>query len=159
MASYSNLSEEEALKKMQKYCAYQDRCHQEVRSKLLSLHVYGDELENVMMLLIQERFLDEERFAKSFARGKFRIKKWGKIRIVKELKRKAISDYCIKKGLAEIEDDDYHQTIRQLITKKKLVLKEKNEFIRNKKIATFLQNKGFESSIVWDIIKEEIKKK
>ncbi len=150
----SSMSEEEALKKMQKYCAYQDRCHQEVRTKLLSLKVYGQTLENVIMLLIQERFLDEERFAKSFARGKFRIKKWGKIRIKQELKKRGVSDYCIRKGLAEIEEEDYRQTIRTLIIKKKASVRNQNDFVRDKKIVTFLQNKGFETALILEIIKE-----
>lgn len=155
MDSYPDLTAEEALKKMQRYCAYQDRCHQEVRSKLLSLKVYGQDLENIMMLLIQERFLDEERFAKSYSRGKFRIKKWGRLRIARELKKRAISSYCIQKGMEEIEEDDYRETIRNLIIKKKLLLKGDDEFIKNKKIATFLQNRGFESPLIWEIIKEE----
>lgn len=155
MDTYSSLSEEEALKKIQRYCAYQDRCHQEVRSKLLSMKVYGQALENVMMLLIQERFLDEERFAKSYAGGKFRIKKWGRVRIKQELKKRAISDYCIKKGLEEIEEEEYLETVRLLVAKKKILLKESDEFKKNKKIATFLQNRGYEASIIWEVIKSQ----
>jgi len=95
----------EALVKLQHYCAYQDRCHQEVRSKLLSIKVYGDQLEQVMASLIADNYLNEERFARSFARGKYRIKKWGHNRIRQELKMKNISDYCIRKAMKEVVEE------------------------------------------------------
>ena len=111
------LTEEEALSKLMKYCAYQDRCHQEVRTKLIQLEVYGDKLEQVMSRLIEEDFLNEERFARSFARGKFRIKKWGKNKITQALKRKNISPYCIRKAMTEIGDQEYEKTLNDLLVK------------------------------------------
>lgn len=105
--------------KAQRYCAYQDRCHQEVRYRLIQWGVYGDDLENILIDLIQERFLDEERYARSFARGKFRMKQWGRQRIVRELKKRDISEYCIRAGLAEIEEEEYLQTLHELLSRKK----------------------------------------
>lgn len=109
----------EALVKAQRYCAYQDRCHQEIRFKLVQWGVYGEDLENILADLIAEGFLDEERFARSFARGKFRMKQWGRLRIAGELKKRGISDYCLRAGLSEIEEEDYLQTLRDLLSKKK----------------------------------------
>jgi len=140
---------EKALKKLQKYCAYQDRCHQEVRSKLLTLKIYGDDLENIMVQLIEENFLNEERFACSFARGKFRIKKWGRTRIQQELKKRKISAYCIKKAMQEIEEEDYLITLQKLIEKKLQQSKETHPFKKKAKLAKYLMNKGYESSLVW----------
>ena len=112
----------EALKKLQKYCAYQDRCHQEVRSKLLDLGIYGDDLENVMVELIEENFLNEERFARSYARGKFRIKKWGKVRILRELKQRQISAYCIRKGMEKLKKKNTKKFLIKLSRKKQILL-------------------------------------
>jgi len=108
----------EALVKLQHYCAYQDRCHQEVRSKLLSIKVYGDQLEQVMASLIADNYLNEERFARSFARGKYRIKKWGHNRIRQELKMKNISDYCIRKAMKEVvEEGGYEDQLKVVLEK------------------------------------------
>ncbi len=104
------ISQAEALQKLQRYCAYQDRCHSEVRSKLLDLGIYGDELEEIIAELITDNFLNEERFARSYARGKFNIKKWGRHRIKQELKRRQITDYCLRKAMEEIEETDYLNT-------------------------------------------------
>ena len=140
---------EKALKKLQKYCAYQDRCHQEVRSKLLTLKIYGDDLENIIVELIEDNFLNEERFACSYARGKFRIKKWGRIRIQQELKKRKISAYCIKKAMQEIEEEEYLQTLQLLLEKKLRQSKETNSFKKKAKLAKYLMNKGYESSLIW----------
>lgn len=108
----------EAIDKMQRYCAYQERCHEEVRSKLIALQVYGDQLEQVMSALITEDYLNEERFARSYARGKYRIKKWGRDKILRELKYRKISDYCIRKAMEEItEEGDYDEQLETLLTK------------------------------------------
>jgi regulatory protein len=102
------ISKDDALLKLQAYCAYQDRCHSEVRSKLLDLGIYGDDLEDIIVALIEDNFLNEERYARSYARGKFRIKQWGRLRIRRELKFRKISDYCIRKAMEEIDENDYH---------------------------------------------------
>lgn len=148
------LSKDDALKKMQKFCAYQDRCHKEVRSKLLKLGVYGDTLEEVIMELILEKFLDEERFARSFVRGKFRIKRWGKNRILRELKMRNVSPYCIKKGMEEIEADIYLKTLEEVLVKKNRLLKEPNEFKRRNKLAQYAIGRGFEPNLVWEEVKK-----
>ncbi|MFT4665039.1 MAG: regulatory protein [Polaribacter sp.] len=149
------LDKDEALLKLQRYCVYQDRCHQEVRTKLISYGVYGLDLENVITELISENFLNEERFARSYAGGKFRIKKWGRVRIVLELKRRRISAYCIKKGLAEIGDVDYRETLERLLEKKSDTIHENNTFKKNGKLAKFVIGKGYEAHLVWEVIKEK----
>lgn len=147
-----NLNKEQALSKMQKYCAYQDRCHYEVRSKLLALEVYGDELEEIMASLIVDKFLDEERFARSYARGKFNIKFWGRMRIKRELKMRKISDYCIRKAMEEIDDDLYIEKLQMLLQKKNNLLRDEDRFKRIKKLSEHAIRRGFEMDLVWEQI-------
>ncbi len=141
-------SKEEALAALQRYCAYQDRCHQEVRSKLLSLGIYGMDLEDIMVQLIEEKFLDEERFARSFARGKFRMKQWGRKRIVQELKKRNISDYCIRKALTEIDEEEYHLTLHKVL-KKRFSLASGNKYERRKKAIDAALRRGYEPELVF----------
>ena len=101
------MTQNEAIEKMKKYCAYQERSQSEVRQKLYSYELSNNEIENILCVLIEQNFINEERFAKTFARGKFRQKKWGKVKIKQHLKQKQISDYCIQTGLEEIDTDDY----------------------------------------------------
>ncbi len=145
----------EALQKLQRYCAYQDRCHQEVRSKLLDLGIYGDTLEEIIVELITEKFLDEERYARSYARGKFRIKRWGRNRIKRELKAKGVTDYCIRKGLTEIDEEEYGHALVDIINKKSEALrqKESNVFLRNKKVAEYAMSRGYEGDLVWEVVR------
>ena len=119
---------EQALQKLQRYCAYQDRCHAEVRTKLLSLGIYGDDLEEIIVELIGENYLNEERFARSYARGKFRFKCWGRIRITQELKSRRISDYLIRKALEEIDETEYRQALYDLLDKKLALISADNDF-------------------------------
>ena len=128
---------------MQKYCAYQDRCHQEVRRKLIDLEVYGDDLEDIIYELVQDNFLNEERFARSFARGKYRMKKWGKYRIQNELKQRQISDYCIRKAMTEIDPEEYHQNLISLVEKYHRDYGHLSDFAARKKINAALQRKGY----------------
>lgn len=137
------------LSKLQRYCAYQDRCEKEVRNKLFELKVYGEEQEEIINQLKQERFLDEIRYAESFVRGKFRMKKWGRVRIVNELKFKNIKDSFIKNGLKEIDEKDYLATLTELLNKKLKSLKGANAYIAKNKTATYLINKGYERDLVW----------
>jgi len=141
-----------ALAKLQRYCAYQDRCHQEVRTKLLSLKVYGDELEEIISELIKEDFLNEERFARSYARGKFRLKKWGRIKIMQNLKVKNISDYCRKKGMEEIDEDEYVNTLKEILKKQLLKHSDKKEIIAKDKAIKYAINRGYEQSIIYSYI-------
>ena len=145
------ISYEKALSKLQAYCAYQERCHQEVRSKLLDLGIYGDDLDNIIADLIEDNFLNEQRYAIAFAGGKFRVKKWGKIRIIRELKRNKISEYCIKKAIkSELPEADYIQTLQEVLEKKARLLNESNPFKRKQKLAKHAMEKGFESFLVWE---------
>ncbi len=151
--SKSTLSRSQALLKLMSYCAYQERCHQEVAEKLFDLGVYKADAEFITAELITSNFLNEERFAKSFAGGKFRVKKWGKKKIVAELKQKKISEYCIKQGLKEIDDDDYLNTLQHLAQQKMISSKEKNILVKRNKTAQYLVGKGFEIDLIWDVLK------
>ena len=146
------LTEEEALNKLMKYCAYQDRCHQEVRTKLIQLEVYGDKLERIMSRLIEEDFLNEERFARSFARGKFRMKSWGKNKITLGLKRKNISPYCIRKAMTEIDDEEYANTLNSLLNKQ--LIKLKNKPNPRQSLIEFGIRKGYSFQDIEPILKD-----
>lgn len=150
------LSKQEALQKLQRYCAYQDRCHQEVRSKLITLGVYGDRLEEVMVDLIKENFLNEERFARSYARGKFRFKCWGRLRITQELKKRKISDYLIRKALEEIPEENYQQELHHFLERKLTQIRSKNNFERKQKLAAYAIRRGFESEYIWPVVNKLI---
>lgn len=147
------LTREEAFIKLRWYCVYQDRCHQEVRSKLLDLGIYGDDLEAIIVDLIQEDFLDEERFARSYARGKFRMKRWGRIRIQQELKRKKVSAYCLRKAMEEIDETEYLEVLTELLKKKIATVKGANAFQRNSKAGAYAISRGYESYLVWEVVK------
>lgn len=147
------ISYQDALLKLQSYCAYQERCHKEVRYKLIELGIYGEELDSIIIELIEHNFLNEERYAIAYAGGKFRIKKWGKVRIIRDLKQNDISEYCIKKAInSELPDDDYAATLQEVIDKRSRMVKDKNPFRRRQKIALYVIEKGFESTLVWDIL-------
>lgn len=153
MSNKKYVSPDIALDKLQRYCAYQDRCHQEVRQKLYDMGVYGDAAEEIISALIVENFLNEERFARSYARGKFRIKKWGKTRIQLELKRRNISTYCIKKAMEELEAFDYETTLLELLEKKNAQIRESNTFKKRNKLARYAIGKGYHPNLVWTLIK------
>ncbi len=143
-----------SLEKIKYYCAYQERSHKEVRSKLLELEVYGNELENHISTLIDENYLNEERYACAIARGKFTYKQWGRNKILQTLKLQQVSAYCIKKAMKEIAEDDYIKTIQQLSIKKLATLSsEKNKFIKMTKLKNYLLQKGYEFDYINDILK------
>jgi len=146
------LTPEAALEQMRSYCAYQERCHKEVRTRLLEYQVYGEDLEGIISDLISEGFLNEERFAKAYARGKSRMKNWGRIKITQELKFRQISPYCIKKGLAEIDPEEYYTGLVNFLIKKNRLIRESNPFKRKQKLNAFAMRRGFE----YDIIKEAV---
>lgn len=152
MKSTQPLTVKEAKLKAADFCAYQERTQQQVRDKLYTYGLHADEVEEVLTDLITEGFINEERFAIAYAGGKFRIKKWGRIKITHGLKALRISDYCIKKALSEIDDDDYIDVLSAVIEKKKATLSEDNPFIAAKKIAAYAIQKGYEPDLVWDII-------
>ncbi len=135
---------DELFKKLVHYCAYQERSHKEVKTKLLELGARGLELENIIVELINQNYLNEERFAKAFAGGKFRTKKWGKIKIIQELKKHYLSEYVIKNAMKEISEDDYENAILFLIEKKLETLKSiKNKISKKQKVINYLLQKGY----------------
>jgi regulatory protein len=142
------LTKEQALQKLRHYCAYQERCHSEVKEKLYSLGVWKKDHDEIMASLIEDDYLNEERFAIAFAGGKFRMKQWGRVKIKYELKQKQVSEYCIKKAMKEIDEEDYMKTIHKLATEKYALLKSEQYLIRKKKTMDFLLQKGFESDLV-----------
>ncbi|MEO5996229.1 MAG: regulatory protein RecX [Chitinophagaceae bacterium] len=143
------LTKEQALQKLKYFCAYQERCHQEVKEKLYSLGMHKTEVEELISLLIEENYLNEERFAIQYAGGKFRMKQWGKGKIKYALKQKQVSVYCIKKALSQINEDDYLETLEKLTTNKLEILSgEPNLFIRMRKLQDYLTQKGFEADLI-----------
>ena len=145
---------QEATKKIESYCAYQDRCHKEVVSKLKDMGMIPLAIDTIIAQLIEDRFLNEERFAKSFARGKFKIKKWGKNRIVRELKFRDISKYNITTALKEIEPEVYLTTLDNLAKKRLDQITETNTQKRRKKLSDYLLYRGWESHLVYEKLKE-----
>lgn len=147
---------DEALQKLMHYCAYRDRSQKEVEIKLNEMRMIPEAKEKIIISLMQENFLNEERFARSFVRGKFRIKKWGRIKITQELKKKEISSPIIKLGLSEIKESDYIKTLYELAEKKNEKINEPDSFKKKKKLADHLLRKGYESSLVFDCVNEII---
>jgi regulatory protein len=151
------LTASEVRKKIYHYCAYQERSHQEVKDKLNDLELSTPEIEEMISHLITEGYLNEERFAKAFAGGKFRLKNWGRIKIVNALEAKGLTKNCIRIGLREIDEADYRRTIELLILKKLDQTDEENIYVKREKLATHVIQKGFEPELVWEIVKEAIK--
>ena len=154
MNSKSSASAEEILQKLEYYCSYQERCHVEVQEKLRQFTLSENEKNQIIVQLIEHNFLNEERFARCFARGKFRIKHWGKNRIVNELKQRQISAPNIKCGLTEISDEEYHDTFEKLAQRHWETIKETNVQKKKKKFCDYLLRKGWESNLVYDSLKE-----
>ncbi len=144
----------QAIPKIEYFCAYQDRCHEEVVTKLQSMKMTSDEIDSILAHLIGENFLNEERFACSFARGKHRIKQWGKIRIVNELKFRKINQTLITIALKEFSAEEYADTFEKLAEKHWESIRETNLQKKKKKFADYLLRKGFESNLVFDKLKE-----
>jgi regulatory protein len=143
-----------AIERIKNYCALQDRCQWDVIQKLREWGLQQATKDHILEILITNKFIDEERFSTSFCRGKFRIKNWGKRKIVNELRRKQISSICINTGLKEINDKEYDLVLEKLFYQKEKSIKDKNQFIRKTKIANFLIQRGFENNLVWDKIRE-----
>ncbi len=147
------LTPQQALPKVKHYCAYQERCHSEVKDKLYSFGLYKTDVEKILSQLIEENYLNEERFALLFAGGKFRMKKWGRVKIKYELKQKQVSDYSIKKALASIDNEDYELVLQKHIDDKMKTLRsEKNIFIKKRKLQDYLLQKGFEIDLVREAV-------
>nr|WP_185150345.1 regulatory protein RecX [Apibacter sp. B2912] len=141
-------------KRLADYCVYQDRSHYEVEQKLKELRTLNeDERGEILIWLIQNNFLNEERFSKSYARGKFYQKKWGKIKIMQGLKQKRIPTNLIDKGIEEINEEDYKSTLMELTEKKWNILRESEVYLKKKKIYNYLLQKGYEYNLINEILK------
>lgn len=154
MLHTKHLSKEQALQKLKHFCAYQERCHQEVKEKLYKLGIWKKDHDEIIATLIEENYLNEERFAMAYAGGKFRIKEWGRVKIKYELKQKQVSEYCIKKALKQIDEEEYLEVLEKLAKEKYASLKNDQYLIREKKTMDYLFRKGFEA----DLIRGSIKK-
>jgi regulatory protein len=148
------LSPDDALIKIRNYCAYQERAHKEVRQKLFDYGLHTDEVNEIITRLITDGFLNEERFAKAFAGGKFRMKKWGRLKIQNELEMLGLTPKCVNCGMKEIDEQDYRQTLKNLLTKKSGMLEKENSFRKKDKLARYAISKGYEPELVWTMIKE-----
>jgi len=143
-----------AREKIQAYCAYQERCHKEVTKKLKSWGLIPDAIDLLIGELMQFNFLNEERYARSFARGKFRIKKWGRMKIRMELKKRDIYFKCIDFAMEEIDDKAYFETLKQVLQKKNELEKEKDSYKRKAKLTRYLVSRGFEYDLIRDALEE-----
>ena len=143
-----HLTKEQAFQKLKHYCAYQERCHSEVKEKLYNLGIWKKYHDEIIATLIEDNYLNEERFAIAYAGGRFRIKKWGRTKIKYELKQKQVSDYCIKKALKKIDEEDYLKVLGKLAKEKYASLKNDQPLIRKKKTITYLQQKGYEYELI-----------
>jgi regulatory protein len=144
----------EALQKLRRYCAYQERCHREVKTKLWDWGFNSEESGSIIVQLMEENFLNEERFAKAITGGRFRQKGWGKNKITAALKTKGILPNLIASSLKEINPDDYLKTLKALLLKKSTTLKETNPQIKVQKLARFAISKGYEPELVWENVKD-----
>lgn len=144
------LTGEQAMQKIKQYCAYQERCHLEVKEKLYTYGLFKQQVEELLSRLIEEDYLNEERFAIQFAGGRFRLKQWGRVKIKYALKQKQVSEYCIKKALTQIDEEAYQKTLQQLANKKwtEISKKEPDKFARISKTTDYLLLKGFEAELV-----------
>ena len=147
-----NWSLEEARGKLETYCSYQERCVWELRRKLFEKGIQGPAVETILAELEASGFVDEERFARSYARGKFRIKKWGKGRISRELKLREISSSIIQKGLSEIDGAEYFATIEREAEKKWEKTKEKDAYKKKYLVTQYLMSKGFEQDLIQEAL-------
>ena len=145
---------DEIKRKLEQYCVYQDRCHKEVEQKMREYNLIPEAKEMILLSLLQDNFLNEERFAKSFARGKFRIKHWGKQRIVRELKFRDISSYNIKTALKEIDEQEYLKIIYSITDKRNEAISEPNIYKRKRKLIDFLMRKGYENELIYKTVDE-----
>ncbi|MEZ5048238.1 MAG: regulatory protein RecX [Saprospiraceae bacterium] len=147
-------SKEQVLEKLKKYCAYQERSHHDVRYKILEYKIYGQDLEEIITALIQEDFLNEERYAMAYARGKFNQNEWGRIKILQGLKSKHISDYCVRQAMKAIDPDDYLQSAKKIAEKR---IKQKSLptlFERRTDAIRYLTSRGYEYEIIEQVLAE-----
>lgn len=160
MLSRKQLTREQALQKARHYCGYQERSHQEVKEKLYSFGLYKQQVEELLSQLIEENYLNEERYAIQFAGGHFRMKQWGRVKIKHELKQKRVSEYCIRKAVKEIDEADYLATLQKLAAKKWAAVKGQgvNHYVKQSKTTSYLLQKGYEPELIRQAIAQLQKK-
>ena len=144
----------EAQNRLERYCAYQDRCHKEVEQKLTEMRMIPAAKEQIILHLMQNDYLNESRFAQSFARGKFKNKNWGRVRITRELKMRNISAYNIKLAMNEITESDYLAAFNKLAERRFESIRESNKQKKKKKLADYLLYRGWETHLVYDKVRE-----
>jgi len=149
------LSKEQALQKLKHYCGYQERSHSEVKEKLYSLGVWKKDHDEIIAALIEENYLNEERFALAFARGKFRMKQWGRVKIKYELKQRQVSEYSIKKALKQIDEEEYMTSLKKLAEDRYASLKGEQYLVRKKKTIDYLMQKGYEPGLIQIAMNEQ----
>ncbi|CCG98948.1 regulatory protein RecX [Fibrella aestuarina BUZ 2] len=142
----------DALRKAASFCAYQERTQQEVRKRLDAWDIYGDDAEEIIAELITQGYLSEERFATSFAGGKFRVKGWGKRKIAQHLKQRGITGRNLETALADIKPDDYRARLAELLDKKRRTLHDDNPLVVKQKLARYALSKGFEMGLIWEVL-------
>lgn len=147
-------SPQEAAEKIRRYCAYQERSHLEVRNKLYGYGLFRNEVDEILLGLLTDGYLNEERFAKAFAGGKFRMKQWGRIKITHALEAKGVSKNCIKIGLKEIDNTLYVDALRELLTGKSETIQEDNIYATRDKLSKYAMQKGYEPELVWSMLRE-----
>lgn len=157
MISNKTYTVEEALLKLQNYCSYQERCHQEVRQKLIGMRMIPEAIDQIIVNLLEHNFLNEERFAKTFVSGKFRIKKWGRRRLTLELKKKGVGKFNINQAINEIDEVDYIDTFNDLAENRLQYIRETNKLKKKKKLVDYLLYRGWESHLVYEKVNQLIK--
>ncbi|GAB3749140.1 regulatory protein RecX [Spirosoma pomorum] len=145
----------DALRKAAMFCAYQERTQQEVRDRLKDWGVVSDDAEEVIAELIQQNYLNEERFAKSFAGGKFRVKGWGKRKIKQHLQQRGITGHNLDQAMKEIASDDYRTTLADLLDKKRRSLRDDNPLVIKQKLVRYALSKGYESDLIFSVLGNE----
>ena len=156
MISNKTYTVAEALLKLQNYCSYQERCHQEVRQKLTGMRMIPEAIDQIVVHLLEHNFLNEERFAKTYVSGKFRIQKWGRRRLTLELKKKGVGKFNINQALNEINETDYIETFNALAENRLPYIKETNKLKKKKKLVDYLLYRGWESHLVYEKVNELI---
>lgn len=156
MNTYKIYTLDEAKRALERYCVYQERCHKEVRQKLFDMRMIPEAVDEVVVHLLQHDFLNEERFARAYVRGKFKHKHWGRARLVQELKQKQISKFNIESALKELDDLDYYGAFEALATQRCQQIKEPNTYKKRKKLADYLLYRGWESALVYEKVIELI---
>jgi regulatory protein len=145
---------ESVLQKIGRYCAYQERSHREVREKLFEFGASRKDADEILVQLINGGFLNESRFARAFAGGKFRMKKWGRLKIRQELEFHGLTERCIREGLAEIDPKDYLKVLQAILKKKLKEVRSGNLYAVRHKVSRYAISRGYEPELVWEALKE-----